>query len=289
MMAGALTPVEVDGTQFLVKDEASAPSRSHKQRAADAMVTAVLADGFERVVVGSCGNYGIAVAASGQAAGAEVTVVVPSDAGDAASRVRGFGADVVTVDGSYEDAVDASRVVAVGIKAADGNVDGPYEQVIQRALGAIASEVLNALAGPLATLWVPLGNGTTVLAITSALRRAQVDAQVVGVTTEGHNSILASWPGRYHRPLAADAVRSTSDRGPLVNWSALHGQRAIDALHATGGSVVGVSDHQLMTAAAHLRARGTEVTPSGAAGVAGLLSHPDEASPRTNVAVLTGR
>lgn len=62
------------------------------------------------MVVGSCGNYGIAVAAAGRMQGAAVTVVLPADAGDAIDRVRALG-----------------------------------------------------VGGRLGTMWVPVGNGTTVL------------------------------------------------------------------------------------------------------------------------------
>ncbi|HET6919132.1 MAG TPA: pyridoxal-phosphate dependent enzyme [Jiangellaceae bacterium] len=145
-------PVDIDGVRVLVKEEASDRSGSHKQRAADAMVAAALVDGFARVIVGSCGNYGIAVAAAGRAHGAAVTVVLPADAGDAIDRVRALGAEPVVIEDSYEAAVGASRALAARSGAADGNVDGPYEPCIDRALGAIAFDVLAVVGARLGAL-----------------------------------------------------------------------------------------------------------------------------------------
>ena len=96
---------------------------------------------------------------------------------------------------------------------------------------------------------------------------------------------------------------STPAREPLVNWQALHGQDALDALHArqaTGGRghVLGVTDVSLCEAQAVLAANGLHVSPSGAAGLAGLLTtqaHSAHAGGATDdagavhVVVLTGR
>ena len=50
------------GLQVLVLDETDRGRRCHKQPAADAAVLAAAAAGFDQVAVGSCGNYGWAVA-----------------------------------------------------------------------------------------------------------------------------------------------------------------------------------------------------------------------------------
>jgi threonine synthase len=76
----------------------------------------------------------------------------------------------------------------------------------------------------------------------------------------------------------------------LVNWDALHGQRALDLLNATAGGAVAVSDAQLESARRTLRGVGFTASPAGAAGVAALLlaTAGTGLTGGSHVAVLTG-
>lgn len=290
-VADRLRPVDlVDGASTGVWDEADNPAGSHKQRAADAVAEAVVGDGWGRIVVGSCGHYGVAVALAASRRLLAATVVLPRSAEALAGRLRTVGAEAVVVPGGYEDAVAASRTLAVELGAADGNVDGPYALIVRRALGQSALELLFALGGtPPVSLWVPLGNGTTLVALAEALRGAGALVPLIGVTSAGHNSVLASWPDRTHSTLGPDTVRMTDARAPLVNWDALDGQDALDVLHATNGAAVGVDDASLIGASNRLRRDGLDVSPSGSAAVAGMMAYPDRLGAGVNVAVLTGR
>jgi len=197
-----------------------------EERAARALVSRAAASGYGAVTVGSCGNYGLAVALACQHGGLRATIVVPGISRQDLARLRATRAEVLAVDGTYEDAV-----VAGG--------------------------------------W---------------------PTRVVGVSSSGNNSVLASWPSTRHRPIPSAAVRDTPANQPLVNWDALHGPQALAALHATGGQAIGVSDEELTAAAGAVHATcRLAVTPSGAAGVAAacrLLAAGD--ADQTHVAVLTG-
>ncbi len=190
---------------------------------------------------------------------------------------------------SYEEAVAASRRLAEG-RVADANIDGPFGAVAVAALGEIVTGLDDVPGGPPAGLWVPLGNGTTVTAVGAAIRHRGWATRVFGVSSPGNNSILDSWPSRQHRPLPPTVLAPTATNEPLVNWDALHGQQALDLLHATAGGGVAVTDAQLESARRTLRRAGFTTSPAGAAGLAALLL----ASARTglvgssHVAVLTG-
>lgn len=279
----------LDGIRLLVKDETRNVSGSHKERAALAVARRAAAEGHRRVAVGSCGNYGLAVAVACRAVGIAATVVLPRGWSGLARTVRRLGARVMLIDGCYEDAVAASRQVAADEGTADGNVDGPYATTVQRALGQIAYELREVLAEPPRTLWVPLGNGTTVTAIGCAVIEMGWPTKVVGVTSTGNNSILASWPAVVHTPIPPEALAPTRECAPLVNWCALHGDAALRVLHATGGFVVGVDDEQLLQARAGLACYRVAASPAGAAGVAGASALLATTSVTTHVAILTGR
>lgn len=284
-MTGLLPDVRV-----LAWDETRNDSGSHKQRAAELVVRHASEDGYKRVVVGSCGNYGLAISVAASEANLEATIVIPAGSNAVATRAREWGATVKQIDGGYEDAVRQSKLLAAAGRAVDGNVDGPYATEIMRALAKIGYDLADHLAGPPGAVWLPLGNGTTATALATAFERLRWKTPIVGVTSLGNNSILSSWPRTTHTPLPREGVAVTAAREALVNWCSLHGQAALDALHANGGQVMGAVDTELVAAAKALTRWAIAATPAGAAGVAGLLAeHARFSSRLPQVAIVTGR
>lgn len=259
------------GLQVLALDETAGGSRCHKQPAAEAAVRAAAAAGFEQVVVGSCGNYGWAVARAARTEGVEATVVVPAGFAVDVGRMAAAGATVLRMGTTYEDAVAASRWLADLLDAADVNVDGPYAREVLGAHRLIVERVAELPGRPPEAVWVPLGNGTTVAAVGGGILSRGWTTAVVGVSSAGNNSVVAAWPTGRHEPIPAATVRPTVANEPLVNIDALHGQAALAVLRATGGAAVGVADPALLAAQQLLRRHGLTVSPAGAAGVAGLL------------------
>ncbi|WP_369371985.1 pyridoxal-phosphate dependent enzyme [Promicromonospora sp. Populi] len=285
IVVGDLLP----GTRVVLRDETRYPSGSHKEPAAHAVIAAALAAGHDRVVVGSCGNYGKAMAAAAAAADLTCTVVLPLDWNDGGEFIEAAGADVRFVPGGYEDAVDAARLFAQETGAADGNVDGPYQEAVLDGHGSVVDSLHGALAGAHAALWLPIGNGTTAVALHRRLRELRWTVPLHGVGSPGNNPIVTSWPGAY-RVLPSDGVVTTEHNEPLVNWHALHGPEALAAIADTGGAVHGAHDDQLVVARAALERYGVQASASGAAGLAGLLQHARSAPVSGDQVVLvTGR
>ncbi|MHA6622727.1 pyridoxal-phosphate dependent enzyme [Pseudonocardia sp. DLS-67] len=285
----ALTP----GAHVVVKDETRYVSGSHKEPAARAVVADALADGYRHIVLASCGNYGRATAIACRDAGIACTVTLPSGWSDGGAWMRSAGARVELVEGSYEDAVDASRRLAADGAArgmVDGNVDGPYQDSVLRGHGIVVDALAAALPEPPAALWIPAGNGTTIVAAHRRIRALGWQTVINGVGSEGNNPLLTSRPGAY-RTLDPGSVRVTDHNQPLVNWHALQGPEALEAVAETGGAFHGVADRHLRAAAEALRPLGAEPTSAGAVALAGLLCHARDAGLEdgTHVVLLSGR
>lgn len=280
---------ETEGLGFLHAANGAA-SGSHKERAARAVVAAAAADGYRAVTAGSCGNYAMAIAAAAADTGMRAVVVVPAGWGHSGRGPRRWGAEVVLVDGNYEDAVATSRAIAQQGVFADGNVDGPYARHAQGALAVLVDDLAELLDQPPTAIWVPLGNGTTTTAIGAACLGRGWPTRLVGVTSRGNNSVAASWPGPVHRTIPPGDLRPTPVNEPLVNWEALHGQPAMDAIRASRGTVLALSDAELRSAQ-HLGWPVHGASPSATAGVAGyaLSGHDFADLPGVHVAVLTDR
>jgi threonine synthase len=233
----------------------------------------------------------LAVAIAARDAGIDATVTLPAGWGDEGATIRRLGARVELVDGGYEDAVAASKRTAAQDGSADANVDGPFAASGTHALSGVIDDLADVVAQPPAVMWVPLGNGTTLAALHAGIARRSWPTALIGVSSTGNNSILASWPGTTQARLDPSSLRATEVNEPLVNWAALHGDEALDALHATRGAAIGVTDATLLAARDVLAAIGIQATPAGAAGVAGLMTAVGEHTRRRgiHVALVTGR
>ncbi|MEU4533475.1 pyridoxal-phosphate dependent enzyme [Streptosporangium sp. NPDC023825] len=280
----------VPGARILIKDESRYASGSHKEPAARAVVARAAADGYRRVVIATCGNYGRAMAMACHAAGMACTVVLPEGWSDGGAWMRDAGAHVVAVRGGYEEAVDASRRLAEEEDAVDGNVDGPYMDAVFEGHGVVVAALREALDAPLAALWIPVGNGTTTIAVHRRMRALGWPSVINGVCSAGNNPVVTSWPGEY-RTLPPDAVTTSDHNQPLVNWHALQGPEAMAAIADTGGEVFGVGDEELIEARAALVPYGANPTAAGAVALAGLLAHARVTGSLsgTHVVLLSGR
>ncbi|MFD4786141.1 pyridoxal-phosphate dependent enzyme [Streptomyces sp. NPDC058459] len=280
----------VPGARVLVKDETRYASGSHKEPAARAVVAQVLADGHRHIAIATCGNYGRAMATACHAAGVDCTVVLPTGWSDGGEAMRAAGARVHLVDGSYEDAVDESRRLAATGDCVDGNVDGPYVEAVLGGHGVLVSALRAALPEPPAVIWLPVGNGTTAIAVRRRLQAVGWNTVINGVGSTGNNPVVTCWPGPY-RTLPPQSVTTTDHNQPLVNWHALQGAEAMEAIAATGGVVLGAEDRELCDARDALAEHGATPTAAGSVALAGLLrsARSEGLAHGTHVVVLSGR
>jgi threonine synthase len=90
-----------------IKDDTRNPSGSTKDRASLLVVAKAREYGFATVATASTGNAATALAAVAAAAGIRAVVFVPANAPEAKLiQMLSYGADVVRIDGSYDEAFD---------------------------------------------------------------------------------------------------------------------------------------------------------------------------------------
>ncbi len=97
----------LDGARVYGKDETRHPSGSLKDRATEVALAVAASQGHSEVIAASTGNAGASLACIAAARGMRAIVVVPASAPRSKlSQIGAFGADLVAVDGSYDDAFD---------------------------------------------------------------------------------------------------------------------------------------------------------------------------------------
>ena len=90
-----------------LKDESRNPTASFKDRASAVVVTRAREIGAEVVVTASTGNAGAALAGMAAAVGQKAIIFAPKSAPPAkVAQLLVFGAQVILVDGTYDDAFD---------------------------------------------------------------------------------------------------------------------------------------------------------------------------------------
>ncbi len=273
-----------------LKDESRNPTASFKDRASAVVVVRAREIGAKVVVTASTGNAGAALAGMAAAAGQEAVIFAPKSAPPAKiAQLLVFGARVLLVDGTYDDAFDLSiqaaqefgwycRNTGYNPFTAEGKKTAAFEiweQVILEAgMGNRYDD--ETLPGDEArlTVFVSVGDGN----IISGLHKGFKDLhtlgwlgrvpRIIGVQAEGSAAI-------------ANAFRSGTEDIEPVSAQTLadsisvdlprDGVRAVRAARETGGTYITVSDEEILSAIAELGKVGVFAEPAGATSYAGLV------------------
>jgi threonine synthase len=282
--------------ELFLKLERANPGRAHKDRAALALITAARARGARAVTIGTCGNAGLSLAMVGGRAGLSVHVFVPRAYRSApVCGLTALGARVERTEGGYEEAVMASAEYARASGAYDANPGGPAGTLAMRAYGAIARELADELPEPPDSVWVSVGNGTTIAGIGRGVLECAAGGRrlprVCGAGSLGNTAAIATILAGSSVEIPRERIRASEVNEPLLNWRSLHALEALDAVRRTGGLAEEAADDELVSASGELAAaEGLEALPAACAALVGLrraLARGDLA-PARHVVVLTG-
>jgi len=271
-----------------LKCEFEGPTHTQKDRVAGALVRAAIDLGLSGITVGSCGNFGAAIAyASGQQR-LPCTVFVPRTYSHTrAEEIEQLGASVVAWGTCYEDAVAASQDFARSNGAFDANPIGEAGEIAVRAYGDIVDEL--AVQSPLriGSIWIPVGNGTCAAGVYHRLRELGMDTAVCSVGRRGNTAVTASLLAGRVIEIDRNSLRETWVNEPLVNWRSLHVVEGMEAVQRTRGHFCEAEDEQLLAAHAEVE-QGPRASPAGAAGLVGLKHFADSLNhDHAHVVVLT--
>jgi len=303
-----------------VKDESRNPSASFKDRASSVVVARACEIGAEVVVTASTGNAGAALACMAAAVGQKAIIFAPRTAPQAKiAQLLIFGAQVLLVDGSYDDAFDLTiqaaqefgwycRNTGYNPFTAEGKKTAALEiWEWWRRLTRVEVKDMILRPSPLSTIpvdftdpgglcrhsplniFIPVGDGNIISGIhkgfkdLAALSWIELPPRIFGVQAEGSAAI-------------ANAFNAGSETIQPVSASTLadsisvdlprDGVRAVRAVRETGGRYLLVSDGEILAAMAELGRVGLFAEPAGAAAYAGLVKAVAQGLVRTDDPVL---
>ena len=255
------------GVELWLKWEGANPTGSFKDRGMSVAVTRAVERGITRIVCASTGNTAASCAAYAARAGIEAVIVVA--AGGAASsklvQVRAVGGRIVEVEGTFSDAY--ARAEELAGEAGSLLVNSTNPDRIEGQMTA-AAEIVEELSALPDMVTLPYGGGGN----TKAYAR-------------GFLAISGALP-RLH-PVES-AVRADTVASAIRIVEPIHHAEVAAALEQSGGSVLTVSDAELLDAWKSLRTlEGVFSEPASAAGIAGLAQGSANAGERV-VCIVTG-
>jgi threonine synthase len=276
-----------------IKDEAANPTGSFKARGLAAAVTRARAAGATRFVLPTAGNAGVAAAAYGARAGAQVRVYAPrSTPAPLLGQIAAYGAELELVDGHIGDCGALARAYASSASAMDlSTLREPYRIEGKKTLGLEIAEQLGwRLPG---AILYPTGGGTGLIGMWKAFLEL-IEAGWV----EGPMPRLFSVQSSGCAPVvkAAKAGAGACEPWPDPTTVAaglrvpapLGGQLILRGIRESRGGAVAVSDEALLEGAAQLAGlEGIDACPEGGAAVAAArhLAREGELTPAMRVVV----
>jgi threonine synthase len=275
------------GFELLIKYEGMNPTGSFKDRGMTAAVSEAVGRGVKTIICASTGNTAASAAAYAARAGLRAVVLIPQGK-VAAGKLAGalaYGAEVVQVDGSFDDAL--TMVVQLTNKHPICLVNSlnPYRIEGQK---SAAFEICDTLGSAPDWLCLPVGNAGNITAYWAGF--TQYDGlkgsglpQVLGVQAEGAAPLVLGHPVEKPETVAT-AIRIGKPA---------RGEQALEAAEQSGGRIMAVSDGEILSMQKKLaRLEGIWVEPASAAGLAGLAHEIQakrfEAKGKRIVAICTG-
>lgn len=261
-----------------VKDESLNPTASFKDRASAVVVAKARELHKEVIITASTGNAGAALAGMSAAVGQKSIILAPKTAPVAKiAQLLVYGAQVVLVDGNYDQAFDLSlqaaqefgwycRNTGVNPFTLEGKKTAAFE-IWENLLPMVPS-----ISKPL-VIFVPVGDGNIISGIHKGFKDLQSLGwleqipRLIGVQSENSAAIVNAYEtGKeiitpVHSTTIADSISVDLPRD---------GVRALRSVRETGGVYLSVRDEAIIAAIAELGSVGIFAEPAGAAAFAGL-------------------
>jgi threonine synthase len=283
----ATTLSERVGARLFLKFEGMNPTASFKDRGMTVALSRAVASGSRACVCASTGNTAASASAYAARTGISCFVVVPAGkiSLGKAVQVLAHGADIVQIEGNFDEALRLSRRLAEDLgDVALVNSINPDRIEGQK---TAAFEVCEALGHPPEALVLPVGNAGNITAYWKGFKEwreagyADDAPRMLGFQAEGASPLVAGHD--FDNPeTVASAIRIGSPASK---------EGALAAARESGGRIESVTDDEILDAQGLLaREEGVFCEPASAAGIAGLLKLVREGREPggTVVSVLTG-
>ncbi len=261
--------------QALVKDDGRNPTGSLKDRASALVVARAMEQGLDTVSAASTGNAAAALAGICASVGRTPIIFVPASAPEAKiAQLLVYGATVLLVDASYDEAFDLCMTLSVeqdwycrntGVNpfTAEGKKTVAFEMAEQ--LGWDVPDVVVVTVGD-GNILAGVHKGFADLHRLGWITRIP---RLIGVQAQGSSPLVTAWETGQSaadmQPVEAHTLADSISAGLPRDRS-----KALRAVRETGGAFVAVPDDDILSSIPALaRLTGVFAEPAAAAAYAG--------------------
>jgi threonine dehydratase len=262
--------------RLVVKIETLNPIRSFKGRGADLLVGSLR--GRPHLVCATAGNLGQGMAYAARKRGFPLTIFVAADANPMkVERMRALGADVRLI-------ADADPAITARAFAAENSaqlVEDGRDVPIGEGAGTIGLELLR-WPEPFDAILVPLGDGSLLAGVSRWVKAHHPATEMIGVCAKGSPAMERSWrSGRIIEASADTIADGLAVSNPYPE--------ALADITGQVDDIVLADDSTMLEAmrVAH-QELGIVLEPSGAAGLAALMSYGERFQSQLVGVILTG-
>jgi threonine synthase len=259
-----------------IKDEGLNPTGSFKARGLSCAVSMAVELGVNKTAIPSAGNAASALAAYAAAAGIEAHIFMPRDVPQSNYiECKAFGACVTLVDGLISD---CARIVAEGAQREGwydvSTLKEPYRIEGKKTMGYEVAEQLDWQLPD--AIFYPTGGGVGMIGMWKAFDEMEAlgwigvkRPKMIAVQVEGCQPVVRAFERGESRSqfwenawTVASGLRVPKPLGDFL---------ILDAVRASGGTALAVTDAELLDAGIQLaREEGIFAAPEGAACIAAL-------------------
>ena len=264
--------------QLFIKDDSPNPSASFKDRASAIVVAKAINDNIDTIIAASTGNAGAAMACMAAAVGKRAIILAPQTAPPAKiAQLLTYGAEVVLVDGSYDQAFELTIQASQEFGWYNRNTGyNPFTVEGKKTAGLeIWEQVLRFLPdSERLNIIIPVGDGNILSGIAKgfidllALGWIESLPRLIGVQAEGSAAIYNAYiQGKNN----IEAVQSTTVADSISVDLPRDGARALKRVRQSGGFYLTVTDDEILAAIPAMGSVGLFVEPAAATAWAGLV------------------
>ena len=260
--------------QLLIKDDGRNPTASFKDRPSALAIIKAREVGASVITTASSGNAGIALAGMCASMGAKSVIFVPSSAPPAKlAQLQIYGANIVLVEGSYDQAYDLCLEAARRYGWYQRSTG--YNPFMTEGKKTAALEIAEQLQWNLPNkVFVSVGDGCIIGGLwkgfSDLLRLGLTERrpQLIGVQADGASAIVDAVNGDgIVRPGPAQTIADSICVGKPRDAT-----KAVRAMRDSGGRGLKVSDGEIVAAIGRLaRTAGIFAEPAAAAAFAGVV------------------
>ncbi|MCI3145549.1 threonine synthase [Bacillus cereus] len=274
------------GIQLYGKYEGANPTGSFKDRGMVMAVAKAKEEGSEAIICASTGNTSASAAAYAARLGMKCIIVIPEGkiAHGKLAQAVAYGAEIISIEGNFDDALKAVRNIAAEELIALVNSVNPYRIEGQK---TAAFEICDQLQNAPDVLAIPVGNAGNITAYWKGFceyekEKGYKKPRIHGFEAEGAAAIVKG-----HVIEEPETIATAIRIGNPASWS-----YAVEAAEQSRGEIDMVSDEEILHAYRLLaKTEGVFAEPGSNASLAGVIKHVESGKIKkgeTVVAVLTG-